>query len=95
MIFPDSYDPYGELLGEEINEDILFEDTGDIKESISHEETTPDTTPELNKREHGSFLQENYSKIWIDNQNNKKITSLISFGIVAGVSILLLKRFLK
>ena len=88
MIFPDSYDPYGELMTEEINSELLFEETGDIilplthaetGDEHTHEETTPDTTPELNKREHGSFLQENYSKIWIDNQNNKKITSLISF----------------
>ena len=90
MIFGDT-SPYGELLTEQTHDDFSKDDEGiDIVLPEANAET-----PELNKREHGSFLQENYSKIWIDNQNNKKITNLISFGIIAGVGILILKRYLK
>ena len=91
MIFPEAYDPYGSLISEEINDDFSKDVEGiDIVLPVANAET-----PELNKREHGSFLQENYSKFWIDTENNKKITTLISFGIVAGIGVLLLKRYWK
>ena len=93
-----SSNPYDELIG-------IYGDTetSPVEDEIiefsmneAHAETGAEkTTPELNEREHGSFLQENYSKIWIDNQNNKKITNLISFGIIAGVGVLILKRYFK
>ena len=80
-----SSNPYDELIG-------IYGDSemAPVEDEII-ETTVDETTPELHKREHGSFLQENYSKISTDNQ---KITSLISFGIIAGVGLLLLKRYL-
>lgn len=96
MIFPNTYDPYGSLDAEEINDEL-------IGESHEHEHKTDSKDIGLTEAyaEEKEPSKDSVS-YHLDNQKNniqKKIESqtsinLISFGIIAGVGILILKRYL-
>ena len=94
MIFPNTYDPYGSLEAEEINDEVIGEshehktDTVDIGSSEAYtEEKEP-------SKDSVSYHIENRKKILEERIKNESSINLISFGIIAGVGILILKRYL-
>ena len=96
MIFPDSYDPYGELLGEEINDEFTNQDTGYLHGDPIGEQSGLNIEP---SKDSVSYHLDNRIKI-LKTQADEKIKNqtmmnLLSFGIVAGVGVLILKRYWK
>ena len=92
MIFPNSYDPYGSLESEEINEQV----TGDSNEH-EHKTDSKDmgsTEDKEPSKDSVSYHIENRKKILEERIKNESSINLISFGIIAGVGILILKRYL-
>ena len=96
MIFPNTYDPYGSLEAEEINEKL-------IGESHEHEHKTDSVDIGLTEayaeekepsKDSVSYHIENRKKILEERVRNESSINLISFGIIAGVGILILKRYL-
>ncbi len=93
MIFPNTYDPYGSLESEEINDELIGE---------NHEHEHKTDSVDIGLTEAYTEEKEPSKDSVIDNQKKniqKKIESqtpinLISFGIIAGVGILILKRYL-
>ena len=93
MIFPNTYDPYGSLEAEEINDELIGE---------NHEHEHKTDSVDIGLTEAYAEIEEPSKDSVIDNQKKniqKKIESqssinLISFGIIAGVGILILKRYL-
>jgi hypothetical protein len=96
LIFPNSYDPYGSLEAEEINDEVIGEnhehehdtDTVDVG---STEAYTEEKEP---SKDSVSYHIENRKKILEERIKNESSINLISFGIIAGVGILILKRYL-
>ena len=96
MIFPNSYDPYGSLEAEEINDELIGEnhehehktDTVDIG---STEAYTEEKEPSKDSVSHHLENQKKNIQKKIESQTS---INLISFGIIAGVGILILKRYL-
>ena len=90
MIFPNAYDPYGSLESEEINDQVIGdsnEDKTDSKDMGSTEDKEP-------SKDSVSWHIENRKKILEERIKNESSINLISFGIIAGVGILILKRYL-
>ena len=93
MIFADT-SPYGELLTDEVNDDFSKDDDGiDI--------VLPESNAEIEEpsKDSVSYHIENRKEILKtqveEKIRNQSITNLLSFGIVAGIGVLLLKRYWK
>jgi len=93
LIFPDSYDPYGSLISEEINDDFSKDDEGiDIVLPEAHaeeKEPSKDSVGYHIERRTEILKSQAEEKI-----RNESITNLVSYGIIAGIGVLILKRFL-
>ena len=89
MIFPDAHDPYGSLISEEINDDFSKDDDGiDI---VLPEAYAEEKEP---SKDSVSYHIENRKKILEERVRNESLTNLVSYGIIAGIGILILKRYL-
>ena len=96
MIFPDTYDPFGELISEEINDEFTSQDTGYLHGDPIGEKSGLNIEP---SKDSVSYHLDNRIKI-LKTQADEKIKNqtmmnLLSFGIIAGVGVLLVKRFWK
>lgn len=90
MIFPNTYDPYGSLEAEEINDDVI----GDSNEDKTDSKDVGSTEDKEPSKDSVSWHIENRKKILEERIKNESSINLISFGIIAGVGILILKRYL-
>lgn len=89
MIFPDAHDPYGSLISEEIHDDFSKDDDGiDI---VLPEAYAEEKEP---SKDSVSYHIENRKKILEERVRNESLTNLVSYGIIAGIGILILKRYL-
>ena len=95
MIFPDSYDPYGELLGEEINDEFTNQDTGYLHGDPIGEKSGLNIEPSKDSVSYHLDNQVKILKISEEKIRNQSMMNLLSFGIVAGVGVLILKRYWK
>ena len=95
MIFPDSYDPYGELLGEEINDEFTNQDTGYLHGDPIGEQSGLNIEPSKDSVSYHLDNQAKILKIAEEKIRNQSMMNLLSFGIVAGVGVLILKRYWK
>lgn len=95
MIFPDSYDPYGELLGEEINDEFTNQDTGYLHGDPIGEQSGLNIEPSKDSVSYHLDNQVKILKISEEKIRNQSMMNLLSFGIVAGVGVLILKRYWK
>ena len=93
MIFGDT-SPYGELLTEQTHDDFSKDDEGiDI--------VLPEANAEIEEpsKDSVSWHIENRKEILKtqveEKIRNQSITNLLSFGIIAGVGVLILKRYWK
>ena len=95
MIFPDSYDPYGELLGEEINDEFTNQDTGYLHGDPIGEQSGLNIEPSKDSVSYHLDNQDKILKIDEEKIRNQSMMNLLSFGIIAGVGVLILKRYWK
>tara|TARA_R110000824_G_scaffold306308_2_gene493900 strand:+ start:142 stop:426 length:285 start_codon:yes stop_codon:yes gene_type:complete len=94
LIFPNTYDPYGSLEAEEINDEVLGESHEHETDSIDVGSTEVYTEEKEPSKDSVSYHIENRKKILEERIKNESSINLISFGIIAGVGILILKRYL-
>jgi hypothetical protein len=93
LIFPNTYDPYGSLESEEINDHVIGE--SQETDSIDVGSTEAYTEEKEPSKDSVSWHIENRKKILEERIRNESSINLISFGIIAGVGILILKRYWK
>jgi len=93
LIFPDAYDPYGSLISEEINDDFSKDDEGiDIVLPEAHaEEKEPSKDSVSYNIERRTEILKTQAEEKI---RNESLTNLVSYGIIAAIGVLILKRFL-
>ena len=93
MIFPDTYDPYGSLISEEIHDDFSKDDEGiDIilpEAQAEEKEPSKDSVSYNIERRTEILKTQAEEKI-----RNESLTNLVSYGIIAAIGVLILKRFL-
>ena len=94
MIFSDT-SPYGEILDEDFNAEFSKDDEGiDIVLPVAHAETHNEEP----SKDSVSYHIENRKEILKTAEEkirNQSMMNLLSFGIVAGIGVLLVKRFWK
>ena len=95
MIFPDTYDPYGELISEEINDEFTNQDTGYLHGDPIGEQSGLNIEPSKDSVSYHLDNQVKILKISEEKIRNQSMMNLLSFGIVAGVGVLILKRYWK
>ena len=95
MIFPDTYDPYGELISEEINDEFTNQDTGYLHGDPIGEQSGLNIEPSKDSVSYHLDNQVKILKITEEKIRNQSMMNLLSFGIVAGVGVLILKRYWK
>jgi hypothetical protein len=98
LIFDDS-NPYGEILNDEININFEYEETGDIGHLHGDpigEQSGLNIEP---SKDSVSWHIENRKEILKtqleEKIRNQSMMNLLSFGIIAGVGVLILKRYWK
>ena len=95
MIFPDTYDPFGELISEEINDEFTSQDTGYLHGDPIGEKSGLNIEPSKDSVSYHLDNQVKILKISEEKIRNQSMMNLLSFGIVAGVGVLILKRYWK
>ena len=95
MIFPDTYDPFGELISEEINDEFTSQDTGYLHGDPIGEQSGLNIEPSKDSVSYHLDNQVKILKISEEKIRNQSMMNLLSFGIVAGVGVLILKRYWK
>lgn len=95
MIFPDTYDPYGELISEEINDEFTNQDTGYLHGDPIGEQSGLNIEPSKDSVSYHLDNQVKILKITEEKIRNQSMMNLLSFGIIAGVGVLILKRYWK
>ncbi len=95
MIFDDSYDPFGELLNEEIHDEFTNQDTGYLHGDPIGEKSGLNIEPSKDSVSYHLDNQVKILKITEEKIRNQSMMNLLSFGIIAGVGVLILKRYWK
>ena len=95
MIFDDSYDPFGELISEEINDEFTNQDTGYLHGDPIGEQSGLNIEPSKDSVSYHLDNQVKILKITEEKIRNQSMMNLLSFGIIAGVGVLILKRYWK
>ena len=95
MIFSDT-SPYGEILDEDFNSEFSKDDEGiDIVLPVAHAETHNEEPSKDSVSYHIENRKEILKTQLEEKIRNQSMMNLLSFGIVAGVGVLLVKRFWK
>ena len=94
MIFPNTYDPYGSLESEEINDQFTNRDTGYLHGDPIGEYSGLNIEPSKDSDSQDIENRKEILKIADEKIKNQSTINLLSFGIIAGVGILILKRYL-
>ena len=97
MIFDDS-NPYGEIMNDDLNANFEYEETGDIGHLHGDpigEKSGLNIEPSKDSVSYHLDNQVKILKITEEKIRNQSMMNLLSFGIVAGVGVLILKRYWK
>ena len=94
MIFPEAYDPYGNLIAHEINDDFSKDDKEiEIVTPEAHaeeKEPSKDSVSYHLDRRVGILKTQAEEKL-----KKESLSNLIGFGLVGIVGVLILKRYFK
>ena len=97
MIFDDS-NPYGEIMNDDLNANFEYEETGDIGHLHGDpigEQSGLNIEPSKDSVSYHLDNQVKILKITEEKIRNQSMMNLLSFGIIAGVGVLILKRYWK